>query len=288
MQIKIDMHRHIWRREHFTSGGLSVASYGDHDTDLGQFMRDLDEAGIDKAVVIPLDQTRFAWGKYKVPDIFIRDFVVKHPDRLIGFSASCPLDERSKLNLSGLQEFETSVKDFGLKGLKLFPVYSWYYPNDTSVYPFYEKAQELGVPVMLHQAGTNAPFARMKYGRPIFLEDVAIDFPKLNICACHMGYPWTEELFALMRKCSNVWTDLAAIFIRPTVLAWNLVLAKEYNIIDRVMFGTDYPFFKPTKDMSNFVSAQFNTIADKAGWPGLSQSEIDGILGNNARRFLRL
>ena len=70
-----------------------------------------------------------------------------------------------------------------------------------------------------------------------------IDFPALRINVEHMAYPWTEELCALMKRAPNVYTDVSELFARPTLLAWNLVLAKEYRVIDRVIWGSDYDVY---------------------------------------------
>jgi predicted TIM-barrel fold metal-dependent hydrolase len=80
----------------------------------------------------------------------------------------------------------------------------------------------------------------MEYACPWLLDDIIIDFPDLRINVEYMGYPWTKELIAVMAHAPNVYDDISAMFRRPTILAWKLVLAKEYGVINRVIYGTDY------------------------------------------------
>ena len=119
-------------------------------------------------------------------------------------------------------------------------------------------------------------------------DDVAQDFPDLKICIGHMAYPWAEETLGLMRKCPNVYTDISAACIRPTVLTWNLVMAKEYNMMDRTMYGSDYPCCAPRKDFIEWIKTDLNKQSEKSGWPTFTKGEIENILGNTAKEFLGL
>jgi predicted TIM-barrel fold metal-dependent hydrolase len=244
----------------------------------------MDDAGVEISVVMGFVQYPTS---SLVPDKFVYDFVKINPNRLIGFSGVQPIDNRNEFNEKGLQEFEKAVTKYGFRGLKLWPVYNFYFPNDRRIYPFYQKALELNVPVMLHQAASGSAVTRIKYGHPMYLEDVVMDFPELKVCIAHMGFPWTEEALVLLRKSPNMYMDLSAI-PRPTILTWNLVKAKEYGVIHKLMFGSDYPFYGPRKNLIEFFKRRVNEIAERAGWPTLSKEEIDGILGENAMKFLEL
>ena len=92
---------------------------------------------------------------------------------------------------------------------------------------------------------------------------------------------------ALMDKRVNVWTDVAHLCVRRFMLAWYLVMAKEYQVINRVMFGTDSTC-RPPINYVNWFKFRLNEICERAGWPTFTKEEIDGILGENAVRFLKL
>lgn len=252
-----------------------------------KFVRDMDEAGSDKVVIQAFDITNVDPGT-KIPDDYIYDnYIKKYPDRFIGFSCALPKDPNGRFSSENLTRFERAITELGFKGMKALPSYSQYPPNDRSMYPFYQKAVELGVPVLFHMGTTSFTFAKLEYSNPIYLEDVALDFPELKICAAHMAYPWAAELLGLMRKCPNIYTDISVLCSHPMELAWHLVLAKEYNVINRVMWGTDYPACNP-KNYLDWIRKELNRILDRCGWPILSDKEINMILGENAFKFLGL
>ena len=110
----------------------------------------------------------------------------------------------------------------------LTPPYGQYHSNDPAVYPFYQKAQEVGAIVQFHHSAQMGPaiLAPTRYASMFNLNDIIIDFPDMKIVIEHLGYPFSEHLFVLMGNDQNLWTDLAMTFVRPHWLAWNLVLAK--------------------------------------------------------------
>jgi len=292
----IDVHTHCGKAEHFGMESMQESLLAkdqklsekelrdSHNIDPDKYMQAMKEGEVDKSAVMGMDLTRFT--DTKVPNSYLRDFVSSHPDKLMGFPSFEPLDARGRLKRETLTEFERCIVEWGLKGLKLLPTYSRYYPNDRAVYPLYEKAQELGVPILMHLSGTSHTFSSLKCSNPVFLEDVVADFPDLKISVAHMGYPSTEELLVLMRKHRSLYTDIAALFGRPTILTWNLVMAKEYGVIGRVMLGTDYPLASNPKFAVDWCKTKLNDNANRSGWPTLTSAEIDGLLGGNAQKYL--
>ena len=126
------------------------------------------------------------------------------------------------------------------------------------------------------------------------LDDIIIDFPELHINVEHMGYPWTQELLALMAHAPNVYADISALMRRPHLLAWNLVMAKEYGVLDRIFYGSDYVgedaayYLKLVKQELAWCTSELNEILTRSGWPTLTEEEIEGMLGGNVARFLKL
>ena len=133
----------------------------------------------------------------------------------------------------------------------------------------------------------------------VLFAGLVVDFPALRINVEHMAYPWTEELCALMKRAPNVYTDVSELFARPTLLAWNLVLAKEYGVIDRVIWGSDYDvywhddwdfsgYFRKVRAEIDWLRNGANEVLLPCGWPTLGDEEIAGILGGNVNRLLRI
>ena len=264
----------------------------------------MDELGIERIVSV-VQETRRIWKDWTGSNDLIIDLQEKYPDRFIGIFGAEPLDDRSVLNRKRLQQFKAAVKDHGIKGLWFGPPYGHFHANDKRVYPFYEVALEHDVAVYFHHGGGigggggRASAAPLKYARAILLDDVIIDFPGLRINIEHMAYPWTEELFAIIKHAENMYTDVCELFTRPTILAWYIMMAKEYGVIDKIIWGTDYDIYwyddydfsgyiRKVKKETSWIRNDLNRILAKSGWPTLTQREIDGIVCDNAKRLLKI
>lgn len=269
-----------------------------------KLIQTMDNAGIDKTVIMPLD-----WGLvFGEPPIPIEEqnrqhckLAQKFPDRLIAFASVDPHRR------GGLRLFERAVKEWGAKGLKVHSL-SGFYLNDPALYPFYEKAQELGLPAIVH-LGTDPPPLRSRYGQPIYLNDVAIDFPELQIIGAHMGGIWEAEAVALAQLHPNVHLDLALKqghafashhWGRPrhragqayvTHLEFYQWLRHVLNQVGpkKLLLGSDYPYVVSRDDQTRWVKV-FSQIPESVREAGIqfTKEEIEGILGNNAARVLGL
>jgi predicted TIM-barrel fold metal-dependent hydrolase len=257
-------------------------------TDISSLVEEWHTAGIDKLVLLGKNYMRILGAR--VPDKIIADCVKKYPDTIIGFTALEPLDSRNRFNKKGLDEFVKAIENLGLKGLKLLPTYGHYRPDDKTMYPVYEKCVELDVPILIHQgAGCVIRNCPAKYTHPVFLDDVAEDFPDLRLCVAHLGDPEVGIIFSLMAKNRNMYADVASLCARPYWLAWNLVVAKEYRVLHKILFGSDGPgVCRPVKKYIEYFRIKLNQIAENSGWPTFSKEEIDGILGENAKEWLKL
>jgi len=170
-------------------------------------------------------------------------------------------------------KLEYYVRDHGVKGLKLLPSYQLFYPNEARVYPIYAKAQELDIPIIFHVGSSRFKGTRMKYCDPIYLDDVAVDFPNLKIVMAHSGRGfWYEQCFFLSRLHKNVYMDITGL-PPQNLLSYFPELDKNG---DKVVFGSDWPAM-PTGIKENVEAIQ--------SLP-LSSSTIEGILYYNAARLL--
>ena len=296
----IDTHTHLFAQKycsdyymeavriHRGTQGLDLPKEKIMPLDVDDFVAEWHEAGVDKIVLLASDKTRI-W-ESDVPDEAVAEVVDKHPDKVIGFGSFEALDPRDRFNKKGLVDFVKMITDRGLKGLKLTPPYSHYPADDKRTYPIYDKCTELDIPILFHQCASltpkNTPFS---IANPIRLDDIAEDFPDLGFSIAHLGDPWIGEVYCMMLKHDNVYTDLGGLCNRPHWLAWNLVVAKEYRVLDKVMFGTDGPgLCRPVSKFIAWCRSGLNKIAENSGWPTFSKEEIDGILGNNAAKWLKL
>ena len=274
------------------------------EVDLDELFRKMDEIGLEMIVSLVQETVRI-WDSWTGTNKIIVDLQKRFPDRFMGVFGAEPVDKNDVFNKKRLEEFEVAARDDGIKGLFIGPPYSRIYANDKRIYPFYEAAVEYDVVVYYHHGGGvgggggSASAAPLKYARPILLDDVVIDFPDLRIHVEHLAYPWTEELFALMKHAPNVYTDVCELFDRPTILAWYLMMAREYDVIDRVIWGSDYDvywhndydfsgYFRKVKKETTWIKKDLNIILERSRWPTLSQDEISGILEDNVKRLKKL
>lgn len=290
----IDAHIHVGEYKKHFSEAFAKSTSGAFGSEANlwtvepqKLLRDMDEAGISKAVILGIDITNVDPGTKSPDDYIYNNYLKNYPDRFIAFSGVLPIDSTGRFSPESLKQFERSITELGFKGMKATPSYSHYPPNHRSIYPYYQKAVELKVPVLLHTGMTSFTYAKAEYGNPAYIDDVALDFPNLKICIAHMDYPWSKQLFAVMRKCHNIYTDIAALCLRPMELTWHLVLAKEYQLMDRVMWGTDYPVCNP-KNYVNWMQEGLNDVVKRCGWPTFSNQEMNQMLYENACEFLGL
>ena len=145
--------------------------------------------------------------------------------------------------------------------------------NDRRLYPFYAKCVELGVPVVI-QVGHSAERMPSSMGRPLLLDDMALDFPELVLVGAHTGWPWTEELIALAWKHRNVYVGTSA--HHPKYWEQTLVNFANTRGRGKVLFGTDYP-----------VMDHGDALATIAGL-GLKDKAKDLLIGGAARSIFKI
>ena len=250
----------------------------------------MDAAGIDIMITMGLDWS-FQIGEpsvsYQQQNLEQYDLAKKHPERIFAFASIEP--RRGK---EGVEFFERSVKELGAKGLKLHPNSGWF-ANDPAAYPFYAKAVELDVPVLIHTGIDPAPVSG-RHGQPIYLFDVCMDFPDLRICAAHMGdytlTAWQDELIRIAGAFPNLFMDLsghADNFAKDAVASFRF-LRRVLDEVgrDRVLFATDYPY-APAEGLPAWVQI-FKELPQEVMQAGIefTREELDGVLGNNSLRWL--
>lgn len=252
-------------------------------------VQEMDKAGIDKSIIAVVD-----WGlgrhlgepKMGIEEInkLYADVAKKFPDRLIAFAG---IDPRRK---GAAKSIETFVTEWGMKGIKLHPAMG-FYPNDKICYPIYEKAAELKLPILFHTGDDPRP-VYFKFAQPIYLQEVAVDFPDIPIILGHAGGCWQNEAMAICTNHTNVYLDLAlwqTKLLRP--LEFYRALRTMLNSVSwqRVLFGSDFPMLKLLVSQERWVKA-FTEIPESVREQGIefTKDEIDGILGGNATNILKL
>jgi hypothetical protein len=173
------------------------------------------------------------------------------------------------------------ITDYGVRGFKFHPSAQSFYPNDPSAYPLYEVIAEAGLPTIFHTgqtgagAGTRAGGGiRLAYSNPMYLDDVAVDFPDMPIILAHPSFPWQEEALSVATHKPQVYIDLSGWspkYFPPILIQYANTLLK-----DKVLFGTDFPVLTPERWMSDLAKI------------GIRDEVKPGIFKHNAARLLGL
>ena len=276
----IDIHAHIPRMP-------GLAEYG-IEPGLRQMFRMADESisiekmvetyrAIDtKAVIFSVD-AETETGDLPDPNDYVAQAVDSYRDVFIGF---CSVDPRK--GKAAVEELERSVLSLGLRGLKLHPIHQAFFPDDPAFIPLFAKAEELGIPVLMHSgyaaAGANAPGGggfELAYSRPIpHVDSLAARHPDLTIIMAHPAWPWIQEQVAVALHKSNVFIDLSG--WAPRYIPKELISEASGRLRKKILFGSDYPYISPVTWLE-----QFQELDIRDGSRPL-------ILHDNAARILNL
>ena len=187
----------------------------------------------------------------------IAAFAAENSDIMIAFASVNPTR-----GAEAVAEAKRLVAGGGIKGFKLHPPLQQFAPNDKAIYPFYEVMNEHKLPVIFHTGhsgiGTGMPGGggvRLKYGNPMDIDDVAVDFPDMKIILAHPSFPWQDEAISVCLHKPNVYIDLSGWspkYFSPTLLQYANSLLKK-----KMLFGSDYPLITPDRWMADFAEAKF-------------------------------
>jgi predicted TIM-barrel fold metal-dependent hydrolase len=157
----------------------------------------------------------------------------------------------------GVREAKRLVSERLVHGLKLHPPVQQFSPDDKLAYPLYEVFAEARLPVLFHTGhsgiGTGMPGGggvRLKYGNPLPIDDVAVDFPTMPIILAHPSFPWQDEAISICLHKPNVYIDLSG--WSPKYFSPTLVQYANTRLKNKVLFGSDYPFIAPDRWLADF------------------------------------
>jgi uncharacterized protein len=227
------------------------------------------------AVVFGVDSA-LTTGQPRIPNAFIIDRSLANSDVLIPFASIDP-----RRGSDGVAEAMSLIEDGAVKGFKFHPNLQQFFPNDPQAYPLYEVLEAAGSIALFHTGhsgiGSGLPGGggiRLKYGNPIHVDDVAVDFPDLKIVLAHPSFPWQDEALSIAMHKPQVRIDLSG--WSPKRFPIGLVEAISGSLRDQVIFGSDYPLIDPVRWLASF---------DDLGFDG---DVTERVLRSNASRLLDL
>ena len=279
----IDVHTHVGTAEHYgeryfegEERGATGSKQAALTTTPAEHWEAMQE--VDKAIVVGFKTELLGCD---VPNDYVAEYVAQHPEKLIGFMSVDPHQPRV------LDELERCYHDLGLRGIKMSPIYQGFHPLDEKVLPIYNKAEKLGLPILLHQASCYNRIAPLKYADPLLFDEVAIRYPDLTIIFAHLGYPWKHETLHVVRKHPHLFADISFACSRPWTFYNALMYYVEWQVLDKLLFGSDFPAAGTPEETMAMLRA-VNDVAEGTGLPKISKDAIEGIIHRDSLRLLGL
>lgn len=273
----IDVHTHAQLSEHWGCEWHDhwQPVYGHEWVDTTPEAYDEAMQGVDLALVFGIRATAVGMTS---PHEYIADFCRRTKTNTIGFMALDPTDD------DVLEQLADGVAH-GLRGIKLYPVLALFDPRDERFDPFYRAVQEAGLILLWHMGATPSPVGKLEVSNPLVVDEVARRHPGITQIIAHMGHPWQRETIAVIRKNPRVFSDVSAAWARPADGRRALIRAQEWSVVDKLLFGSDYPIWTPAQAREGLLELH----ADKTpGLPPIADETVDWLLNGDPRRALGL
>lgn len=187
-----------------------------------------------------------------------------------------------------LHHLENLLKKRKIFGIKLYPAYKYFYPNDKICFPIYRLCQKYDLPAILHMGDTltipGRPPAKIKYSHPIHIDDVAAEFPNLKIIIAHMGNPWLVDCAEVLYKNDNVYADISGLVVNDADLnsTYGEMMKKKiqelfiFSSPRKLLYGTDWPL----ASMKTYIKFTKNL--------GIPKKDLDYVFYKNAVELFKL
>jgi predicted TIM-barrel fold metal-dependent hydrolase len=203
------------------------------------------------AVIFHVD-SEAEMGHIRIANEEVAEVAAENNDVLIPFASIDPA--KGKM---GVREARRLIEEYGVRGFKFHPSTQGFFPNDRKAYGLYEAIAEAKLPALFHTGqtgvGAGAPGGmgvRLKYSNPMYVDDVAVDFPDMPIILAHPSFPWQDEALAVATHKPNVYIDLSG--WSPKYFPPNLVQYANSILKHRVLFGSDYPALTADRWIADF------------------------------------
>jgi uncharacterized protein len=246
-----------------------------------EYVAQMDAAGINRAVLLIID-FKYVYGEPfdDMVDIYAqhREILKRHPGRFICYAGVDP-----RRGAAGVELLEIGLKDFGFSGLKLYPPCG-FSPSDRSLDPYYEICAQYQAPVLSH-IGPTTPSLSFNFARPEGIDEAARRFPKVNFILGHAGSTHFRDAAILAEYRPNVFLDMSGFqaAARRGQFSELMRFHKDHGIINKILFGTDWPIHRLLGDQKKWVIEFKKLVTDGI----LSEKEMSNILGGTFKSLSR-
>ncbi len=256
--VALDVHVHVERNDHdhyalddeLLDASAKYFRSDDNRTPTVEQLAEYYRARNMAAVIFTVDATT-GLGHPGLSSEEIASMAAKHNDVLIPFGSVDPHAPDAVERVTRL------VTEYGVRGFKFHPSLQAFEPNDKTFYRLYQTLEELGVIGLFHTGqtgiGGGLPGGRgikLRYSDPMLLDDIAADFPALQIIMAHPSVPWVDSAISISTHKANVHIDLSG--WSPKYFPPQLVRQASTLLKHKVLFGSDYPLLNPDRWMAAF------------------------------------
>jgi predicted TIM-barrel fold metal-dependent hydrolase len=275
----VDCHTHVGEPSHFSKDFIADARTASGDpkqkiaVNLAEHWKAMELT--DRVIVLGFRAHHVG---YVVPNEYVADYVKQHPEKLVGFCSVDPNDD------DAVEQLEYSILKLGLRGLKLGPIYQNVHPSDEKIRRLFKRAEELEIPILIHQGTTFCCNVSLEFANPILLQPIALEFPRLRMVIAHLGHPWIAETIVLIRKHANLFADISALHYRPWQFYNALLLAHEYGVMHKLFLGSDYPFTTPAATLEGL--RKVNDFAKGSSMPQVPTGQVEDLINRDTLRVL--
>jgi len=234
-------------------------------------------AAVDKSIVLGF-KSRYL--RAEIPNRFVADYVNRFPQKLIGFAGIDPTER------AAVREVKAVQQELRLRGLTISPTNQDFHPCDSRAMDIYAEAEKLGMPILIHSGSQFTDQSKLEYARPYIFDEVARTFPKLRLVISQMGQPWIDETITIVGKHQHVFADVSGLLARPWQMYNALVSAYQYGVIDKLLFGSDFPYTNAAECIEAMYS--INQVAQGTNLPVVPRESLRGIVERDTISLLGL
>ncbi|HUS92232.1 MAG TPA: amidohydrolase family protein [Phycisphaerae bacterium] len=270
----VDCHTHIWASaDQLGRGGEQFIrrQSGQARVAAGPADHALAAECIDKSLVMAFRSVDL---DAEVPNEFVAEYVARHGDKMVGIAAIDPAEDGAS------ERAEELLKQDEFRGLTISPAMQNLHPADSRAMGVYDLAARLGAPVFFWQSTHFPPTGRMEYARPSLLDEIALEYPELVMVISSLGHPWIEEGIALLGKHPRLFGDISGLVHRPWQAYNALVLAHQFNVMDKVLFGSDFPYSTPAAAIKCVY--RLHEVTQGTNLPSVPREALRGMVERNA------
>lgn len=216
----------------------------------------------------------------EIPNRYVADYVNRFPQKLIGFAGIDPAQS------GAIDELHEAHEELRLRGLTIAPANQDFHPADSRAMAVYAEAEKLGMPILVHAGNRFTRQGKMEFARPFLFDEIARTFPNLRLILAQMAHPWIDECVALLGKHANIYADISGLLARPWQAYNALVNAHQNDVMDKLLFGSDFPY----RNASECIAAMYslNQMVQGTNLPIVPREALRGIVERDAPGVLGL